>query len=61
MRTRGRAAARAISLCSTSIELAALVAGMVLGGRAGIGTLVYAAAIGPAAQWSIQLFDKDPA
>jgi uncharacterized membrane protein YczE len=44
-----------------AIELTALAAGLVLGGRAGIGTLIYAAAIGPAAQWSIQLFQKDPA
>jgi uncharacterized membrane protein YczE len=44
-----------------ALELTAVVAGLALGGRAGIGTLVYAAAIGPAAQWSIQLFAKDPA
>lgn len=38
-----------------------VTAGIALGGRAGIGTLVHAAAIGPAAPWSFQLFEKDPA
>lgn len=44
-----------------AVELTAVLAGLALGGRAGAGTLIYAAAIGPAAQWSIQLFAKDPA
>jgi uncharacterized membrane protein YczE len=39
----------------------AVAVGHVLGGRAGPGTLFYAAAIGPAAQWSIQLFAKESA
>jgi uncharacterized membrane protein YczE len=43
------------------LELTAVIAGVLLGGRAGAGTLIYAAAIGPAAQWSIQLFAEDPA
>lgn len=52
--------------CSASrarltIELAVLAAGLALGGRPGPGTLAYAAAIGPAAQWGIDLFAKDSA
>lgn len=41
------------------LELTAVVAGILLGGRAGAGTLIYAAAIGPAVQWSIRLFPED--
>jgi uncharacterized membrane protein YczE len=44
-----------------ALELAALACGLILGGRAGAGTLVYAAAIGPVAQWGIRLFAKEPA
>jgi uncharacterized membrane protein YczE len=43
-----------------TLELAALLGGLILGGRAGAGTLVYAAAIGPVAQWGIRLFAKEP-
>jgi hypothetical protein len=43
------------------VVLTAVAVGLVLGGRAGPGTLVYAAAIGSAAQWSIQLFAKESA
>jgi len=43
------------------VELAALTAGIILGGRTGAGTLIYAAAIGPAAQWGTRLFaNKQP-
>ena len=42
-----------------AIELSALGAGLALGGRAGAGTLVYAAAIGPVAQRCIQLFAQE--
>ena len=48
-----------ISRARIAVELIALVAGLLLGGRAGIGTLVYAAAIGPATQWGIDLFAKE--
>ncbi len=44
-----------------ALELTALACGLILGGRAGAGTLVYAAAIGPVAQWGIRLFAKEPA
>jgi uncharacterized membrane protein YczE len=43
------------------VELTALTAGIILGGRTGAGTLVYAAAIGPAAQWGTHLFARKPA
>jgi uncharacterized membrane protein YczE len=43
------------------IELIALACGIALGGRAGAGTLVYAIAIGPAAQWGTHLFARRPA
>lgn len=56
-RTRRWSTARA----RAAVELTAVLAGLALGGRAGAGTLIYAAAIGPAAQWSIQLFAKEPA
>jgi uncharacterized membrane protein YczE len=38
------------------LELLALTAGVALGAGAGVGTLVYALAIGPVAQWGITLF-----
>jgi uncharacterized membrane protein YczE len=41
------------------LELGALGAGLLLGGRAGAGTLIYAAAIGPVAQLGIQLFMEE--
>jgi uncharacterized membrane protein YczE len=44
-----------------TIELTALLGGLLLGGRAGAGTLVSAAAIGPAAQWGTHLFARKPA
>lgn len=44
-----------------ALEFIALIGGLVLGGRAGAGTLVYAVAIGPAAQWGTQLFARDRA
>jgi uncharacterized membrane protein YczE len=44
-----------------TLELAVLAAGIALGGRAGAGTVVYAATIGPVAQWGIRLFAREPA
>ena len=49
-----------IARARVAVELAALVAGLLLGGRAGPGTLVYATAIGPVAQWGIRMFAKTP-
>jgi uncharacterized membrane protein YczE len=42
------------------IELLVLGCGLLLGGRAGVGTLVYALSIGPVAEWSISLFEEKP-
>jgi uncharacterized membrane protein YczE len=50
-----------IARARVAVELTALLGGLMLGGRAGAGTLVYAAAIGPVAQWGIHLFAKDSA
>ncbi len=44
----------------TVIELSALGGGWAMGGTIGIGTLLFALTIGPAAQWGLQLFDALP-
>jgi uncharacterized membrane protein YczE len=41
----------------TSIELTVLVAGFLLGGTLGLGTVVFALGIGPIVQWSLGIFD----
>ena len=41
------------------IEIAALAAGLMLGGELGAGTVIYAVAIGPVTQWGIALFAKE--
>ena len=38
------------------IELTALSLGWVMGGRVGVGTLLFALAIGPATQWGLSIF-----
>lgn len=43
-----------------ALELTVVAAGIVLGGRAGIGTVLYAIAIGPAVQCGIRMFAKEP-
>jgi uncharacterized membrane protein YczE len=48
-----------IRLVRTSLELAALAGGWLLGGTVGIGTVVYALAIGPLAHVFIPLFRID--
>lgn len=40
----------------TLIELAVLACGWMMGGTIGVGTLLFACAIGPATQWGLQLF-----
>ena len=40
------------------IELGVLGLGLLLGGRAGVGTLVYALSIGPVTQWNMSLFEE---
>ncbi len=49
-----------IRLARTSLELSALVAGWLLGGTVGLGTLVYALGIGPLAHVFIPLFRIEP-
>lgn len=46
-----------IRLTRTSIELAVLVTGWLLGGTVGVGTVLFALAIGPLAQVFLPLFD----
>lgn len=43
----------------TTIEVAVVVTGWVLGGAVGVGTVVYALAIGPLAQWMLPWFTVD--
>ena len=53
-----------IWLCRGGVELSVLVMGWLLGGTVGIGTLVFAAAIGPLVHLTLPLFDtarhRDP-
>ena len=52
-----RRSGRSIRLVRTGIEVTVLVAGWLLGGTVGIGTVLYALAIGPLAQFFLPLFD----
>ncbi|MDX6355477.1 MAG: hypothetical protein QOF98_2380 [Streptomyces sp.] len=49
---------RSLRLIRTGIELAALAAGYLLGGGVGVGTVLYAVAIGPLAQFFLRRFDR---
>lgn len=49
---------RSIRLVRTLIELSVLVAGWLLGGPVGLGTVLYAVSIGPIAQFSIARFSQ---
>lgn len=40
----------------TGIEVIVLIVGWLMGGTVGIGTLIFAATIGPATQWGLRLF-----
>ncbi|WP_327174623.1 hypothetical protein OG599_04435 [Streptomyces sp. NBC_01335] len=51
-----RVTGRSVRLMRTVIEVAVVVAGFALGGSLGIGTVVYALAIGPLAQFFLRLF-----
>ncbi len=44
----------------TIIELSALGAGWAMGGKVGVGTVLFAAGVGPAAQWGLKLFGMNP-
>ena len=50
-----------IRLVRTGIEVVVLGVGMLLGGTAGLGTVLYALAIGPLAQFFLALFTVRPA
>ncbi|MCB5165782.1 hypothetical protein LG634_13165 [Streptomyces bambusae] len=52
-----RRTGRSIRLVRTGIELTVLAVGFLLGGTAGIGTVVYALAIGPLAQFFLRFFE----
>jgi uncharacterized protein len=45
-----------VSRVRTGIEATVLVLGWAMGGRVGVGTVLFALAIGPVTQWGLQLF-----
>lgn len=49
-----------IRIARASIEVTVVVIGWLLGGPAGIGTVVFALLIGPAVQWGFKLFKVEP-
>ena len=49
-----------LRLARASIELTVFVVGWLLGGPAGVGTLVFAILIGPAVQWAFKVFKVKP-
>lgn len=51
-----RVTGRSIRLVRTLIEIAVVVVGWMLGGAVGVGTVLYALAIGPLAQWMLPWF-----
>ncbi|MFF0435708.1 YitT family protein [Streptomyces sp. NPDC004327] len=58
-----RLTGRSIRLVRTAIEVAVVATGFLLGGSVGVGTVVYALAIGPLAQFFLKLFavaEPDP-
>ncbi|MER5678153.1 MULTISPECIES: membrane protein YczE [Streptomyces] len=52
-----RLTGRSIRLVRTAIEVAVVVTGFLLGGSLGVGTVLYALAIGPLAQFFLRVFD----
>ena len=49
-----------IGIVRAVLEAVPLVVGFLLGGKVGVGTLVYVVAIGPAVEASFALFDRSP-
>ena len=45
----------------TAMEVGVLIAGWLLGGTVGLGTLVFAFGIGPIVQWALGIFDRSGA
>jgi uncharacterized membrane protein YczE len=54
-----RRTGRSLRLIRTGIELGVLTAGYLLGGGVGVGTVLYAVAIGPLAQFFLHRFDAE--
>ena len=54
-----RRTGRSIRLTRTCLEVSVLVSGWLLGGTVGVGTVVFALAIGPLAQVFLPIFDRD--
>ncbi|MFC0602817.1 YczE/YyaS/YitT family protein [Streptomyces palmae] len=52
-----RRSGRSIRLVRTGIELTVLATGFLLGGSIGVGTVLYAVAIGPLSQFFLRIFD----
>jgi uncharacterized membrane protein YczE len=55
-----RRTGRSIRLTRTAVEVAVVVTGFALGGTVGVGTLLYALAIGPLVQFCLRLFAPRP-
>ena len=51
-----RRTGRSLRLVRTTLEVTAVVIGLLLGGALGLGTVVYAVAIGPLAQWMLPVW-----
>ncbi|KXK13880.1 MAG: hypothetical protein UZ14_CFX002001440 [Chloroflexi bacterium OLB14] len=49
-----------LRMARTSIEIVVFTVGWLLGGPAGIGTLIFAILIGPAVQWAFKIFNVKP-
>ncbi|MFF3486908.1 YitT family protein [Streptomyces sp. NPDC002701] len=56
-----RRTGRSIRLVRTTLEVAVVTTGFVLGGTVGVGTVLYALAIGPLAQLFLRVFAVSPA
>ncbi|SOD64107.1 Uncharacterized membrane protein YczE [Streptomyces zhaozhouensis] len=61
MTALSRVTGRSVRLVRTSIEIAVLAVGIALGGTAGAGTVVYALAIGPLAQFFLRVLARPAA
>ncbi len=55
-----RRSGRSLRLVRTSIEASVLLVGFLLGGTLGVGTLLYALAIGPLVQFFVRVFGPHP-
>jgi uncharacterized membrane protein YczE len=54
-----RRSGRPVAAVRTAIEVTVLIAGWLLGGTVGLGTLLFALGIGPIVQWALGIFDRD--